>query len=157
MTTHIHRLQRAKAWLAAGTVLAVLTALAVGFAAAPAQAFPSTHWEVDSIYQFDLPSGWAEGRFVWENRSVRVGASLDSADGQDCVAVVFTAYDRSGRQVARAARPGDSKYTCGAPGYGFTLNASHVRGGIRTIVVDLYHGDDGGFHAHIGRKVYHRP
>lgn len=152
MTTQIQMLHRTKAWLAAGALLA---ALAGGVAAAPAQAFPTTRWGIDSTDSQSLNS--AGGRFIWENRSVRVGAFLNRGSS-DCLAVVFTAYDAEGRQVARAARPGDNKYLCSfdGRGYGFTLRASHVVGGIRTIVVDLYEGD-ALFHQHHGRKVYHRP
>lgn len=143
-------LHRAKAWLAAGAALAVL---AGGLAAAPAQAFRTTRWDIDSNNQGSFNT--ADGRFIWQNRSVRVGTTLFHDAGSYCMALVFTAYDARGRQVARAARPGGTRYYCGdVRGYGFTLNASHVVGGIRKIVVDLWEDD---FPSRHGRKVFHRP
>jgi hypothetical protein len=115
--------------------LVALVALALGaglLAAAPAQAsFPKTAFHAGST---DIH---ADGHFIWENRSVQVGGSV-TGDGTLGASVVFTAFDGSGHVVARAARPGDNKYTGGVFSYGFTLDASSVVGGIRSIEVDLW-------------------
>ena len=108
--------------------------------AAPAQAaYPKTSYNVEDTRNADPGTA---GNFIWYNRSVRVGGTVvASADGRVCAAVVFTGKDGNGRVVARATRPGDNSYTCSAfPGfsYGFTLDASTVAGGIRTIEVDVW-------------------
>jgi hypothetical protein len=134
-------------------VLVAVAALIVP--AGPAQAAdPSTTFFVGNV-------GAAEGDFIWYNRSVRVGGGVTAAPtGDPCAAVVFTAYDGSGRQVDRAARPGDNLYNCSPDryGYGFTLDASDVVGGIRKIRVDLWewYPDEGWIFDSV-TKYYTRP
>jgi hypothetical protein len=127
--------------------------------AAPAQAaYPKTSYNVEDTRDAD-PG--AAGDFIWYNRSVRVGGTVvASADnGSVCAAVVFTGRDGGGNIVARAARPGDNSYTCSAfPGfsYGFTLDASTVVGGIRTIEVDLWEKYEGSTFEAVAH-TYRRP
>ncbi|GAA3782403.1 hypothetical protein GCM10022225_83460 [Plantactinospora mayteni] len=147
---HIHR-----TWLMIVTaVLATVAGIAV--TAAPAQAaYPRTFFGAYDNYTK------AEGTFVWYNRSVQVGGGVWGAPAQgECAAVVFTAYDQHDRQVARAARPGDNVYQCGGDryGYGFTLDASNVVGGIRKIEINLYTWiRNSGLVFLADVKVYHRP
>ena len=156
MRTHTVPLRRARSWLAAGAAIAALAALAGGVLAAPAQAFPRTPWHIVDSASLN----GAQGNFIWQNRSVRVAARLEHVSPTFCMAVVFTAYDRSNHQVARVARPGDGvhHYLCGfaARSYGFTLNASHVFGGIRKIVVDLWQRR-GARVSHTDRVICGRP
>lgn len=104
---------------------------------AQAATYPSTEWYVSNY-------AYGYGHFIWYNRSVQVGGSVFAdGTGDPCAAVVLTAYDQYKKQVARAARPGDNEYSCdtGAAGFGFTLDASDVVGGIRSIEVDLWEWD----------------
>lgn len=97
----------------------------------------------------------AAGHFIWESRSVRVGGSIAGSRLVEA-AVVFTAYDGTGRVVARAARPGDNDYTPTLKNYGFTLNPSG--GAIQKIVVDVWQKDEPGGHVHKrDSQAYFRP
>lgn len=106
----------------------------------PARAAASSVWAVFHPDRDDTPH--ANGRFVWLNQSVQVGGSLYVTETWGwCGAVVFTAYDGSGRQVARAVRPKDGEYYCtrGWHGFEFTLDpAGSPSGGIRRIQVHLW-------------------
>ncbi|MEU3902123.1 hypothetical protein [Streptomyces sp. NPDC045251] len=101
------------------------------------------------------PFGGVSGNFIWYNRSVQVGGTLSSNGG--CVSVVYTAYDRNGDYVTRAARPGDNEYMCsGSKGHGFTLDAGDVYGGIRYVRVTMWCKDSGGVF-NCASRLYLRP
>ncbi|MGC0416911.1 hypothetical protein [Embleya sp. AB8] len=102
-----------------------------------ALAYPKTHWEVGA---HGLGCTSAGGDFIWDTRSVQVSGALAGAAGDVCQAVIFTAYDQDDRVIAGATRPGPGNYYCGVTrhGFGFTLDASSVPGGIRYVVVDLW-------------------
>lgn len=86
-------------------------------------------------------TGWVsvDGNLIWYNRSVQVGGTL-SVQASDCGAVVYTGYDGSNNIVARQQRG----YICGPAslGHGFTLDASTVYGGIRTVLIDIWDAND---------------
>ena len=121
-----------KAWWVA--IVTLVAALVVPLSAEPAMAAYPT-----STYDTGAGGSFIYGDLIWYNRSVRVGGTVGDDDGvAPCAAVVYTGYDGSGRAIARAARPGDDKYTCGSLGHGFTLDASSVSGGIRWVEIDLW-------------------
>lgn len=121
---------------AALVIFVMAVAAAVVVPAAPAHAV-STSWRVAATYNQIS----AAGNFVWLNQSVQVGGELFVDSSGFGGAVVITAYDGSGRQVARAVRPKDGEYyrTQGYHGFGFVLDPiGSPRGGIQRIEVDLW-------------------
>lgn len=120
----------------------LLTILAAAFAllcAGSIPAYGATAAPASSVNQPFNVNGWDVGNLIWYNRSVQVGATLYGPAAPYCDAVVYTAYDQYGNQVARQARPGDGTYICGGSlGHGFMLDASTVVGGIRRVVIDIW-------------------
>ena len=127
-------------------VLGLLIAVSLALGGVTVMAAPARAADPKTPFSVAFATTAANGNFIWYNRSVQVGGGVWGDTGDYCAAVVFTAYSGyggTGNRLARAARPGDGDYHCQATrfGYGFTLDASDVVGGIRSITVTLWQYD----------------